>query len=244
MHEVIITVPCYNESKRLNTDEFKAFSESHPDISFMLVNDGSVDSTLDKIQKLAELDDHRFMVHSLMENRGKAEAVRAGILKSLELKPKYVGIWDADLATPLLEIPRFCRIMEQKPEVLMVFGARVKLMGRTIVRPTARHYLGRISATLISMTLGLPIYDTQCGAKMFRVNNYLGNLFEDEFLSSWIFDVEIVARLMSHNMGKTTWDCIYELPLNEWTHKGGSKIKAIDYILALKDLILIRQKYL
>ncbi len=244
MHEVIIIVPCFNESKRLDTDEFRAFSKSHPEISFMLVNDGSADSTLDKLQNLAEFDHDRFMVHNLTHNRGKAEAVRAGISRSLELRPKYVGIWDADLATPLIEITRFSNVMQQKPEVLMVFGARVKLMGRTIFRPAARHYLGRMSATLISWTLNLPVYDTQCGAKMFRVTDDLPSLFRDPFLSSWIFDVEIIARMMSSNSGKLPLDCIYELPLNEWIHKGGSKIKAMDYILALKELFLIRRKYL
>lgn len=244
MHEVIIIVPCYNESKRIETDKFREFSKSHAGISFMLVNDGSTDRTLDKLHDLAEFDLSHFMVLDLPRNSGKAEAVRAGTARSLELGPKYVGIWDADLATPLTEIPRFVHLMEQKPEVLMVFGARVKLMGRTIVRPAARHYLGRISATLISVTLGLPIYDTQCGAKMFRVNDDLQALFGEQFLSSWIFDVEIVARLISRYNGKLPEDSIYELPLNEWIHKSGSKIKPMDYLLALRELLLIRQKYL
>ncbi len=244
MHEVIIIVPCYNESKRIDTDAFREFSKSRAGISFMLVNDGSSDTTLEKLHNLAEVDVNHFMVLNLPRNRGKAEAVRAGIARSLELRPKYVGIWDADLATPLTEIPGFVHLMERKPEVLMVFGARVKLMGRTIVRPAGRHYLGRISATLISLTLGLPVYDTQCGAKLFRVTDDISSIFRDPFLSSWIFDVEIVARLISRNNGKLPLDCIYELPLNEWIHKSGSKIKAVDYLLALRELFLIRQKYL
>mgnify|MGYP000868634369 CR=1 FL=1 len=243
MIQVIVTVPCYNEFKRLDEDEFTAFSRSHPNMGFMFVNDGSVDRTLDKLQSLVEADPTRFMLCNLPSNRGKAEAVRAGIIESLEFKPMYVGIWDADLATPLWEIPRFHEIMEQNPNIKMVLGARVRLMGRTIERPPARHYLGRLSATMISLCIGLPVYDTQCGAKMFRVDDRLRDLFSQPFISSWIFDVEIIARFMNQNSGILPADAIYELPLDEWIHKGGSKIKAKDYIIALKELFAIRKKY-
>lgn len=243
MDEVIITVPCYNEGKRLDLAEFRAFADAHPAVGFLFVNDGSTDLTSEALKTLCDLNGSRFRVHNLPNNVGKAEAVRTGILKALEFKPKYVGMWDADLAAPLNEIPRFCRILDRLPEVRMVFGARVRLMGRTIERPEARHYLGRLAATLTSWAVRLPIYDTQCGAKMFRVTSELPSLFQEPFLSSWIFDVEIIARLISANNGTAPADAIYELPLNEWRHKAGSRIKAIDYLIALWELVLIRWHY-
>jgi len=244
MQEVLIVVPCYNEASRLDVQEFCDFASTHPRVGFLFVNDGSTDPTAQVLEELCGTNNACFTFHDLPKNMGKAEAVRAGILKAFEFKPKYVGMWDADLATPLREIPRFCEVLDNLPRVGMVFGARVRLMGRTIERPGSRHYLGRLAATLISWTIDLPIYDTQCGAKVFRATEEVAGLFQQPFLSSWIFDVEIITRLIAANNGVVPPGFLYELPLNEWKHKGGSRIRSADYVKALWELFLIYRKYL
>jgi len=163
-----------------------------------------------------------------------------------ELTPGFAGFWDADLATPLEAIPGFIETMEANSRLQLVMGARVRLMGRRIKRKASRHYLGRVFATTVSLTLQLPVYDTQCGAKLFRVNDGLAGLFRDAFVSRWIFDVEILARMIQASGGDraAVAEGIYELPLSEWEDIDGSKLRSKDFVAALRDIFRIRQKYL
>lgn len=238
-----IVVPCYNEAKRLPVAQFREFVGAH-DIHFVLVNDGSRDATSEVLDGLRQTAPDRITVLDQKVNRGKAEAVRRGLSHAIASGSGYVGFWDADLATPLSTIPRFVEILAERPEILMVFGARVKLLGRRVERKAARHYLGRVFATFVSTVLGLAIYDTQCGAKLFRVTPVCGPLFDAPFLSRWIFDVEILARYLREVGAAAAAESIYEYPLETWTDVAGSKLEAWDFAVAFFDLIRIRQAYL
>lgn len=248
MSQATVVIPCFNEAARLPGEELIAFAESHSDIDFLFVNDGSVDRTGELLSSLEERDPKRFRVRTLGFNRGKAEAVREGINSALASQPapRYVGFWDADLATPLYVIPRLAAVLDERPEVQMVFGARVKLLGRSIERSSARHYPGRIFATLVSMLLRLPIYDSQCGAKMFRATDEVSALFADPFATRWIFDVEILARFLAARRSASDDDvakAIYEYPLEEWKDVPGSKLRAGDFARAAGDLMRIYRLY-
>lgn len=247
MNKTIIVIPCYNEAERLPVEQFKTFCDRHADIHFLFVNDGSKDSTLEILQELAQLNPDCFSVLDLQPNQGKAEAVRAGILAALQQPPIYIGYWDADLATPLGEIPRFIDLLDRNHQYELLFGARVKLLGRSVKRSAARHYLGRIFATVASTVLALGIYDTQCGAKLFRASPSLKELFSEPFITSWVFDVEIIARLIRSRRGKDIPQAefvICEVPLQEWYDIPGSKVKPYDFLKAMAEMIQIYWHYL
>jgi glycosyltransferase involved in cell wall biosynthesis len=247
MSSAIIVIPCYNEAQRLQIHPFKAFvCAGHPQ-RFVFVNDGSTDGTVNVLQALHDDDPERYAICDLPRNVGKAEAVRTGVLRALAARPDYIGYWDADLATPLETIPTFCKLLDARPDLEMVFGARVRLLGRSIERRAVRHYLGRIFATAASLTLEMDIYDTQCGAKLFRVSPAMQALFEEPFLTRWLFDVEILARLIQVRRGSRlpqVEDIIYEFPLPEWHDVAGSKVRPWDFVRAFFELATIYWHYL
>ncbi|HVC81085.1 MAG TPA: glycosyltransferase [Chloroflexota bacterium] len=243
---LILVIPCYNEAERLDLDALAACPAPGYQIHLLLVNDGSTDRTLDRLESLRDRAPDRIEILDLQPNRGKAEAVRQGILRACAQEPDYAGFWDADLATPLDEVPRFLAVLDTRPQIDMVFGARVKLLGRLIRRKVYRHYYGRILATAISILLNLGVYDTQCGAKIFRVRPGIAEIFASPFLSRWLFDVEIIARYgrILEPRGLRLAEVIYEIPLREWRDIGHSKVRPRDAILAYADLARVYLRYL
>ena len=158
--DIIVVVPCYNEEARLDHDAFVAGVRRGARILF--VDDGSTDATLSRLRRIqAACDDGCVGVLPLEANAGKAEAVRRGMLQAMESRGcQIVGFWDCDLATPLSAVEQLAQVLRDEPAIHMVFGARVALLGRQIERSLKRHYLGRVFATLTSLVLALPIYDT------------------------------------------------------------------------------------
>jgi dolichyl-phosphate beta-glucosyltransferase len=227
MQQTAIVVPCYNEATRLVPEEFVACVLAQPALSFVFVDDGSTDGTFEVLSRTAPRAPNQISTLKLEGNVGKAEAVRRGVLKAFESEAELIGFWDADLATPLYNIEEFARILEE-PRLQLAMGSRVRLLGRRVQRDGFRHYTGRGFATLAALALQLPVYDTQCGAKLFRANATLREVFAEPFELGWSFDVEMLARLVrfARRNGVDPATQIVEVPLKEWIDAPGSKLRA------------------
>jgi dolichyl-phosphate beta-glucosyltransferase len=237
--DLALVVPCYNEAARLDSEAFLQFVTTHPGVRLVMVDDGSVDGTGEILERMRAAAPAAVTAIWHSPRRGKAEAVRVGILAGLEQHARLVGFFDADLSTPLDAIGDFLTVFRLRPTVEFVLGSRVMLMGRDIRRKATRHYLGRVFATAVSHALDLPVYDTQCGAKILRVNAATASLFATPFRSPWIFDVELIARYLRLPVDPgepARRDRLYELVLPAWHDRPGSKLRWHDFVRALVDL--------
>jgi len=239
-----LVVPCYNEAERLPQAAFETWLPNRPYAHVLFVNDGSRDATLQVLHDLVARLGERAAVFDQQPNQGKAEAVRTGMLHATTLFPQvdWIGYWDADLATPLEEVDRFMKEVQDYPNAQLLLGSRIKRLGARIERKPRRHLLGRVFATLTSLIIKLDVYDTQCGAKLIHCD-LVPELFREPFVTRWLFDVELLARLVRDRGPDATAALCLEVPLTRWADIGGSKLKFKDMVAVPRQLWRIKRTY-
>lgn len=215
-----VVIPCFNEAARLKSEEFSQIL-TQSSASLVFVNDGSSDKTLELLKVFREQYPGRVEIVNLIQNMGKGEAVREGLKFAIKNGASWIAYIDADMATPASEVLRIIGMIEGSPYKVFM-GSRVRLLGTEIIRNPWRHYFGRVFATLASMTLKCPVYDTQCGAKFFKVTDALKMSLQRPFMSRWIFDVELLGRLLKD--GGYGIEDFKEVPLLIWRDVAGSKV--------------------
>lgn len=239
--ELIIVLPCYNEANRFNKSKYSDFLKQSPEVKLLFVDDGSEDHTLDVLLQMKDTFNDQVEVLEGKTNKGKAAAVFAGFRYAFEnLRFKKIAYLDADLSTDLEEC---VSIAEQvNGHVQFAFGSRILKIDNHIKRKWYRHYLGRGVATLISRSLNLAVYDTQCGCKIFEAS-LARKLFQYPFISRWLFDVELFHRMIrlygNEEMPKHT----LEVPLRSWVDVNDSRVKFTYFFRMWYDLYNINKQY-
>lgn len=113
MKKIALVVPCFNEEETLNLfyDEVRKHLLPDYDYSFVFVDDGSRDGTLDAIKTLCAKDRNvRYL--SFSRNFGKEAAIYAGLSAAKALKADAAILIDADLQDPPHLIPEMLRLYE------------------------------------------------------------------------------------------------------------------------------------
>ena len=216
-----IIIPCYNEAFRLNPVTFIEYLNANENCTLIFVDDCSTDETVNKINDIKTAIGERIHLIQNKKNVGKAESVRLGMLSVENSGFNYFSYLDADLSAPLNTIPFLIKILNTEKSKTIVFGSRIKMKDTVINRNVIRHILGRIFTALVDAVLKINIYDTQCGAKVFK-SDIVQQVFKKPFLTKWLFDIEIVLR--------TNKTDILEVPIKAWKDKKGSKLTIIDLI--------------
>jgi glycosyltransferase involved in cell wall biosynthesis len=225
-----IVIPCYNEENRLPVEQFEDFLNHQPRVTYCFVDDGSSDNTLSILKGIQSNYSSQVVVLDNEQNIGKAESVRKG-MKELLHQPQtieVIGFLDADLATSVKEL-YMLSVYLQANSLNAVFGSRIKRLGATIDRSGKRHYMGRVIASIIGYITVLPIYDSQCGAKVFTAKT-LEPIINEVFQTKWLFDVELILRMKAQMGNSVMLEKVCEYPLQKWTEVGDSKITLTELV--------------
>jgi dolichyl-phosphate beta-glucosyltransferase len=187
---VQVVLPFYNEAGliRATFEEVEKFGLEHPDYAFLFVDDGSVDSTADTLRHLiaeSDIPESRLRLISYRPNRGKGQAVKAGIEGATA---DFVLFTDGDLAYSMDHLPKLALALEAAD---VVIGSRA-LVHRSERNTTAmRRIMGWTFNKCARIILGLSFQDTQAGLKGFRLSA-AREIFARQHLGGFAFDVELV----------------------------------------------------
>lgn len=238
--EKLLIVPCFNEELRWNWKYWNKLA-GLPYLQLLFVNDGSSDKTAELINSICR-EHHSVSSLSLNSNSGKAEAIRQGLqfsLSGINQNIAWFGFLDADGCIPFEEVSRILEITDiiSSPGTDALWTSRLRLSGHNIERKIVRHLVGRLIAGIVSLGRpGLP-RDTQCGFKLFRNSLDSLRIFQEPFLTRWLFELEIIERWGALK-GQTL--IIHEEPLKFWRDIPGSKITLRQFPRVLKEIAQIK----
>src|SRR4051812_28554039 len=231
-----IVIPAFNEAARLGETLRTVFEYLNQHISqaeVIVVDDGSSDNTAEVAEEsFARASKVSAKVIRVNPNRGKGYVVRQGLLAA---RAPIALFSDADLSTPITEVPKLVNPIE-RGEFDLTFGSRA--LDRTLIgvhQPWRREQGGRIINLIVRLITGLPFWDTQCGFKAFRMN-VCRPLFEAATIDRFGFDVELIYLA---NLAELA---LQEVPVR-WDHNEGSKVNvARDSWLMVNEVRLIRRQ--
>src|SRR5436853_3962439 len=188
-----VAIPCFNEAARIG-DTVRAtldyLSVESPDAELIVVNDGSTDATPLIVRDALAGAKIQTRLLENSPNRGKGAAVRKGLLAAT----RPIGLFfDADLSTPLAEIPKVIDPIAND-EADIAFGSRA--LDRSLIgtrQSWRREQGGRVFNLIVRLATGLPFWDTQCGFKAFRFD-VCRPILQAACIDGFGFDVDLLYR--------------------------------------------------
>ena len=228
-----VVIPCFNEAARIGQTvraTLEYLNSASPESELIVVNDGSTDETSTIARNALAPAKIEARLLENFPNRGKGAAVGRGLLAA----QRPIGLFfDADLSTPLSEIPKVIEPIANG-DVDLAFGSRA--LDRSLIgqhQPWRREQAGRVFNLLVRIATGMPFWDTQCGFKAFRLD-VCRPILEAARIEGFAFDVELLY--LADRAGL----CLREIPVR-WNHAEGSKVQFIhDSLRMLREVIALR----
>jgi glycosyltransferase involved in cell wall biosynthesis len=228
-----VVIPAFNEAERIGETirlTLIYLADVAPEAELIVVNDGSTDATSSISSEALRSAKIQTQLLQNFPNRGKGAAVRRGLLAA----QKPIGLFfDADLSTPLEEIPKLIEPIAAG-DVDVAFGSRA--LDRRLIgdhQPWRREQGGRFFNLIVRAATGLPFWDTQCGFKAFRLD-VCRPILEQARVIGFAFDVELLY------LARRAGLCLKEIPVR-WNHHEGSKIRFVhDSLRMLREIATLR----
>jgi dolichyl-phosphate beta-glucosyltransferase len=210
-----VVIPAYNEESRLKPSLqcVVDYCELHHFCyEVIVVDDGSDDATASIAERFTR-EGYPVELLANASNQGKGSAVRLGMLAA---RGRFVLMTDADLSTPISELPRLLDPARRGAPV--VVGSR-KMRGARILQhqPPAREWMGKVFSSLARTLILTDVSDFTCGFKLFR-GEWVAPIFGRLRQPGWAYDAELLY--IAHKLGSE----IIEVPVT-WLDNSDTRVR-------------------
>ncbi len=200
--ELSFVVPAYNEEDFIeemlgSIDD--VIADKHIPYEILVVDDGSIDSTLARARRYAGKNGH-VKVLSYRQNIGKGHAVRTGFMKA---NGNVVVFADSDMEIDLTVISEYLDALKYGDIVI----ASKKHSDSRVDVPISRRILSEGFNGLVRLFTGVPLRDTQSGLKAMRKSAFI-DIFPRLAVKRYAFDVELLAVANLYGLK------VVEMPVN------------------------------
>jgi glycosyltransferase involved in cell wall biosynthesis len=229
-----IIIPAYNEESRIGRcleDVLAYANRKRWDYELIVVEDGSTDKTRSIVNEYNSYD-KRVKLLSLPTHLGKGGSIASAAL--FAVTKEFVIYMDVDLAA---EPPELERLLDNIDGYDIVIGSRI-LRGNLppVKRPIHRSVFSHLYSKLFRILFRIPVYDPQCGLKLFRAE-ITEKLLNEINVAGFAFDSDIIVKAFYLGLR------IKEVPIN-WTHGKSSTLNVITEIRSMAlDLFSIWYDY-
>ena len=249
MKDYSIVIPAYNEEDKITSSltQVVNFMRGYcGSFEVLVVNDGSTDSTSEKVLLFARDNKEVALVDN--PHKGKGFAVWTGVMRA---SGNLIYTADADLSAPIEDIKKFTVwILEHDFDI--VIGSREGIGAKRIGEPAYRHVMGRVFNYLVRLFAVPGISDSQCGFKLFT-NKAAKDVFsrsviyglgakeiKSAYFGAWDVEVLYIARKLGYRIKQVPVTWVY-VKSKRFNPLGNSVKMALDVLkIRFND---IRGKY-
>ena len=227
-----IVIPAYNEGKgivRILSVYEDFLKKQNVDFELIAVPNNCSDNTPELAENYAKGKTH-IRVHNIPYFVGKGGAVIEGFKIA---KGDLVGFVDADLATGPRAFFDLYKNIGNYDAILAsrwIKGARI-----SVKQSIPRRVVSRGFNILVRSFFGIPVRDTQCGAKLFK-KDAVEKVIPYLDITKWAFDIDLLFHI------KRNGYTMKEIPTT-WHEPGGThldiKKTSIEMFLAITRLRLV-----
>jgi len=187
---ISVIMPAYNEEETIEeavVRTVEVLETINLEWEIVVVDDGSTDSTFDKVNKLENCYGN-IKALTYKQNKGKGFALKYGFEHS---SGDPIVFLDSDLDIDPSAISQFLKILERDGADIVV-GSKRHPMSK-VEYPLKRRMLSDVYCLMIKVLFNLGVKDTQVGLKVFR-RKVLEEVMPRILVKRYAFDVELLAN--------------------------------------------------